>query len=311
MKARLFFLMIASLVFSLAVHSQDKTKRDKSIVVEANLSVLDSAGKTVDDLKSENLKIFEDGVEQKVEAVERKGDGLTLIIAVDNSNSLKYLIDRLEQSAKVITSDLQPSDEVLAIRFVSSEKIEVLEEFTNDKQKLLNAFGTGMYAEGGASAVIDAVYLSMERLIEREKSNPTRRHALIVLSDFEDKSSFYNSRQLFDLAIRSDAQIFPLKFPGVGLTTKANALTEKLAYELALNSGGTAHMLGQRSVESDLLARLSEIITELRWPYVIRYRSSNQNRNGLARKLRIEVADGPNGEKRRGIIRQEFVVPKD
>ena len=313
MKVRLSFLILASLAFTLAVHAQDKAKRDKPVlpvIVKVNLLALDSNSKAVEDLKAADVKIFEDGVEQRIEELETKGPGLTLVIAVDNSNSLRYLIERVIQSAKLIASELRPSDEVLALRFVSSDKIEILEEFTSDKQKLVDAFES-MYTEGGATAVIDAVYLSMERLMMREKLDRSRRYALIVLSDFDDRSSFYRSNQLYDFIAPSNAQIFPLKFPGVGLTVKANAATEKLAINLALNTGGTAHILGQRSVEADLLAMLRKIMAELRAPYVIRYRSTNQNRDGLTRALRIEVVDGPNGEKRRGIIRQEFVVPKD
>jgi len=319
MKGRLFVLIIASLAFMLAVHPQGTAKSDKTavvrasdkpVIVKANVLVLDSNRKVVEDVKAADIKLYEDGVEQKIETLEKKSPGLTLVIAVDNSNSLRYLLERVIQSAKLIASELQPNDEVLAIRFVSSDKIETLEEFTNDKQKLQEAFDS-MFTEGGGSSIIDAVYLSIQRLMKREKSDGTRRQAVIVISDFDDRDSFYKLKDLSDLTSKSDAQIFPLKFPGAGLTEKANATIERLAHQLALNTGGTAHIMGPKAVEADLVAKLGQIMNELRAPYVVRYRSTNPNRDGLPRTLRVEVVDGPNGEKRRGISRTGFVVPKD
>ena len=44
--------------------------------------------------------------------------------------------------------------------------------------------------------------------------------------------------------------------------------------------------------------------------YILIYQSTNLNRDGEPRKLTVQIADGPNGEKRTGIVRDSFAVPK-
>ncbi|MCV4733173.1 VWA domain-containing protein, partial [Escherichia coli] len=57
----------------------------------------------------------------------------------------------------------RPGDETSVIRFISSDKIEILEEFTQNKNDLNDAL-ENMYIEGGQTAIIDAIYLAVEKL---------------------------------------------------------------------------------------------------------------------------------------------------
>ena len=59
-----------------------------------------------------------------------------------------------------------------------------------------------MFIEGGQTAVRDAVYLAAQRVTEYERSNKIedrKRRALVLVSDGEDRNSFYTEPQLFEL----------------------------------------------------------------------------------------------------------------
>jgi hypothetical protein len=68
---------------------------------------------------------------------------------------------------------MQEKDEAFFIRFVSSDRLEILQDWTSDKT-LLNEALEGTYTEAGSSAIIDAVYLSTEKIIQREKADKTK-----------------------------------------------------------------------------------------------------------------------------------------
>ena len=84
-----------------------------------------------------------------------------------------------------------------------------MQEVTADKAALFKALDA-MYVEGGQTAIIDAVYLSANNLLNKGKpaGDKPRRHALVLISDGEDRASYYKIDDLFKLLRKSDIQIF-------------------------------------------------------------------------------------------------------
>ena len=76
-------------------------------------------------------------------------------------------------------------------------------------------------------------------------------------------------------------------------------------------TGGLVLNLTKKRTKEDVITTLKALMTELRSDYFIGYTSTNQKRDDLPRKLRIEVANDAKGDKRQGFIRESFVVPKD
>ena len=79
--SRLIFASLLLCLFGIGfVHSQDKSEKKsnnkkaepKAIEVKANLMVLDADGKFANDIKLEDLKIYEDGTEQKSHILPRR-----------------------------------------------------------------------------------------------------------------------------------------------------------------------------------------------------------------------------------------------
>jgi Ca-activated chloride channel family protein len=191
---------------------------------------------------------------------------------------------------------------------VSSDKIEILQDFTPNKADLNDALDN-MYIEGGQTAIIDAIYLAADKVTDYEKvSNKVdrKRRALILVSDGEDVSSYYSQQQLFDLLRETDVQIYVVGFvkdlsSDKGFITKskqgkAKAFLEKLASE----TGGKAYF--PNSV-GELAGYAREIASELRTQYSIGYLPSNDREDGTFRNIKVQVNDGPNAQKRIALTR--------
>jgi len=312
-----FALFLVCLVGFNFAYSQDNSKKEKSknkkteqnpIVVKANVAVLDAAENFVDNIKLEDLKVFEDGVEQKITYFVKKEPILNLGLVVDNSGSMKKNLDELMKSSSIIIDSLLPDSEVFVVRFVDSDTIEVIQEWTSNKKDLKEAIEI-MFVQGGQSTVLDAVYLSAEKILERERKDKSKRYAIILISDAEERDSYYNFDEIMALFKGTDLQVFLLSFAENAPLAKKKA--RLLSHLLTLETGGTVYSLPKKHSQDDILHALKSIFGELRSQYIIGYTSTNQKRDGLPRKLSIQVTDSAKGETRKGVIRESFVVPKE
>jgi VWFA-related protein len=235
---------------------------------------------------------------------------------IDNSGSLRLQLDTIIDIGKFITSNLREQDKAFMVRFVSSDKISLLQDWTTDKT-LLNKSLDSMFIEGGTSSVVDGLYTSFEYLEKRTKENSSRRYALVLISDCEDRDSYYNLSQFLDKKKGTDIQIFVVALTsGLANEKRSNPnysspreKAENFANKLALKTGGNVYFpTGKENNKKPYSETLKPLIDELQSNYVIGYISTNENRANRPRKLRVEISDSA---KRQAFIRESFVVPKD
>lgn len=316
-KSNVLFVIIASL-FAITASGQDSPKQSKSapnLVVKINLMVLDEANHFVAGISQSDIRIFEDGVEQKTINVAAKDQGTNVVLVMDNTGSVRDQLEQITAIGKIIGGNLGGKDESLVIRFVGREHLEIVQPWTNDISMLNDAMDN-LFVEGGQSALIDAIYLAGNTIIKREKESKQKRHAIVVVTDGEERNSYYNLKQLLQLFDGSDSQIFPLiltqqKAPK-DINTQKNkvpAKIEMLARSLATRTGGETYFLPNRLKVDDIVTDLKPVLAELRSQYLLSYTSTNQTNDGHVRKLTVEIAPGPKGEKRRGIVRDNVIIP--
>ena len=306
---KICFLLLICLVSVSIVFPQkkkDKTAAPPPFNVKANLLISDAEDYFVDDIKQEDIKIFEDGVEQKITYFAGKEPALNLALVVDNSGSMRTSFEEILFASSGIASNLRPKDEAIVIRFVDSSKIEIKQDWTSDQTKLQNAI-RNLYVEGGMSAVLDAVYLAQKEIVEREKTDKSKRYAILLISDVEDRKSFYKYDEVLSLFKNSDSQVFVLSYADGAPENEKKAIS--LGHKIALDTGGTIHNPARKHSKEDLIEMLKKLVFELRSNYTIGYTPTNQKRDGLQRKLTVQVRDGAKGEKRKTQIRDGFTVP--
>lgn len=302
--AQCLFSLIAVFAFSIYSFSQ---KNNNPIEVKVNVLVTDEKDQSVNDVKQDDIKIFEDGVEQKITAFTKKEPILNLAMVFDNSGSVRKKLNEILKCGKIITANLGEKDEAVVVRFISSDKIEVVQEFTNDKKSLNEAIGN-LYVEGGQSAVLDAIYLSAEKLLTRQKTEPSKRYAILLFSDAEERDSYYKLDEVLKMFKGNDLQVFVLSYANFAPTNKKDS--RNLSNLLPLETGGTSYLIPEKYKGDDLITFLKAIVYELRSQYIISYTSTNQLRDGKPRKLALNIADNEKGEKRQAFIREGFTVPK-
>ncbi len=128
--------------------SKAKNSDQKLVEVKANVMVLNTANQFVNDIKAEDLKVFEDGIEQKITYFSKTLPVLNLGIVVDNSGSMRNVLDEIISEGKTIIANLNQNDEAFVVRFVDSDKVEIFQDWTSDKAELKSALEF-MYIEAG------------------------------------------------------------------------------------------------------------------------------------------------------------------
>lgn len=300
----------ASSVFSQENSSRknDKQSEPKIVKVRTNLMILDSSNQFVNEVRTEDIKVFEDGIEQKITHFDKKPSVLNLGMVFDNSGSMKYILDEIAAVGKAITTNLTQNDECFVVRFVDSDTIEVIQDWTSDKNEIKSTL-ENMFIQGGQSAVVDAIYLSAEKILERAAKDKTKIYALVIFSDGEERASYYEYKELFSLLNGANIEIYVLLYSPFEMPKKPKNIL-KFTNELAFKANGIVFNLNRKRTKDDVVATLKALMTELRSNYIVGYTSTNQKRDGLPRKLTVQIADSAKGEKRQGFIRESFVIPK-
>src|SRR6185503_4516265 len=129
--------------------------------VKLGILVTDKSNHSVDDIKQDTVQVLEDKVPQTISSFARDERPVDYAVVIDTAQAFKYLLVSAIETAKVLIRNNRPTDETFIDRFVSSSVIDTVQEFTSDQPKLLDALGS-LYVDEGQSAVVDAVYLSVE-----------------------------------------------------------------------------------------------------------------------------------------------------
>lgn len=294
------------------VNEDDVVKIDTNLV-NLQVRVVDRNNRPVGDVRKEDFRVFENGVAQQVSFVTKEEVPVSYGLVVDNSGSLRHQINQVIDAAKTIVESNKPGDETFVVRFISSDEIKIMQDFTADKQSVHDALDD-MFVEGGQTAVIDAVYLSTEHAAEHKKGNlldDKRRRALILVTDGEDRNSHYKVEQLFESLKERDVQIYVIGFVneleaegGFISKSKRDKATD-LLNRMAKETGGRAFY---PTSLTELPGIAEEITKDLRTQYVLSYAPTTPARAGEFRQVRVAVADAPNRDKRIAITRAGYTA---
>lgn len=285
---------------------EGSTLRINADLVTLNVRVIDRNNRPIGNINQNEFKVFEDGVQQPIFSFTEEEVPVIYGMAVDTSGSLRGSFDQVMSAAKTIIDSNKPGDETFIERFISSDKIEIVTPFTSKKDELMDGLDT-LYVEGGQTAVIDGVYLAAQHTADHKKGgDDRRRRALIVITDGEDRASYYSQEALFSELREQDVQIYIIGIVNDldaerGLIRRSpRQKAMDLINKMATETGGRA-FFPQSVSELPTIAR--EIVRDLRTQYVISYDPTNKTHDGTYRSIKVSVAQPTGAEKRIALTR--------
>jgi Ca-activated chloride channel family protein len=290
-------LHLGALWISARAQSQAAASPQQALVT-LNMRVTDSSGRSITDLRKEDLQLFDEGNLETISHFSKEDLPITYGLVIDASGSLKpHFRPLLEASQQIIAAN-RPNDETFIVRFVTSNNIQVLQELTSDKETLKRAL-SGLKIEMGQTALIDALYIAAQYAIEHRKAGDKRHFALVLISDGEDRASYYRENQLFELLKKSNLQVFIVGL--IGELEEGRSLVRKsprqtatdFINKLAQETGGQAFILSSTKEISDVTLRVTEMLGTR---YVIGYTPTTKL-DKLKRKVQVKLIKSPESKK--------------
>ena len=298
------------------VSEEDEIVRVETNLVTMPVSVIDRDGRFISGLQQKDFRIFENGVEQKVDYFQSVEQPFTVILMIDVSPSTAFQIDEIQEGAIAFVNQLRPSDRVMVMSF--DETVHVLCRPTNDRRMLRNAIYQAQFGDG------TSLYDAVDHAINRELANITGRKAVVIFTDGVDTTSRRANYQSTMADVEEvDALFYPIRYNtqrnyggmgggggrrrgggvddwigiilgggniqmsgGNGSTAREYATGLRYLETLAQNSGG-------RKFEADtthnLEAAFAGIAEELRRQYSLGYYPDKVGQTGERRQIKVRV----------------------
>lgn len=277
--------------------------------VRLNVIATNAQGSPVIDLAQDDFQVFEDGAPQTISSFSKGQAPIIYGLAVDGSLSMRASFPLVLEACKRIIQTNQTDDETLITLFISSDKISTEQEFSTDKTKLNKAID-GLYPEGGQSALLDAVYLSAERVAQYKFANSSLHRALILITDGDDRLSYYKMEEVLKLLRKVDVPVFAISLSledkkGAQLNQNQSQRSIDLLTTLAKETGGYAFFPKTSAELQIILAQLTNLI---RFEYVVGYKSSNAHGPGKYHLINVKILPKPGQENWRASTRRGYVV---
>ncbi len=187
------------------VEETDEVIRVETNLVTMPVSVLDRDGRFISGLQQRDFKIFEDGIEQKVDHFQSVEQPFTVVLLIDVSPSTQFQMDEIQNAAITFVNQLRPADRVMVIAF--DERMRVMTTPTNNRIQLRDAIRRVEFGNG------TSLYDAVERTIEQELRRVEGRKAVVLFTDGVDTTS---RRGAYTTSLRaseeSDALFYPIRY---------------------------------------------------------------------------------------------------
>lgn len=287
-------------------NTSDEPEVDENDVVRVSTNlitvpaeVMDRSGRYIGNLRKEDFRIFENGVEQELSYFAAVEQPFTVALLLDVSGSTQSRLQAIREAANAFIKRLRPNDRLLIISF--DGKINVLTEVVNlqelrNKRLRLNAVNDG-------TLLYDAVDVALNQKLAAIQG----RKAIVLLTDGVDGGSKRGSlkHNLRD-AEESNTVIYtvqyntlpelPARLSRIVNTKVRSHMQEKMTKEYAVGSNylrSLAEKTGGRLYSADNLsdvpAAFNAITEELGRQYSLGYYPKNAAQAGETRDIKVRT----------------------
>lgn len=280
---------------------QDVIKIDTDLV-PIDVTVTDSKGRLVRNLKKEDFKLYEDGVERpiasfNVEKIEGVPRPAAIVFALDLSGSMSpEEIDRVANAMREFSRRLSEHPAVFAVMTFGMH-VKTIQSFTSDREKLERAYTRLAREPNGMSThTYDAVDDAVRMLVRNAplvRAHQLMKRAVVVITDGFPVGDTVSPDTVIERANAADTSVYVVTMPSY---THVLASARTTPLPTLLDVSGLVEKTGGRSVyasEKDLGPLFRAIAEEVASAYVLGfYPPEEKRKDGKFHTIRIE---GPGG----------------
>lgn len=219
-------------------HPEDNSLTTKPATIRATVELVNvpvtaktKRGQRVIDLNQDEVRILEDGVEQKITHFERETrTPLRIGLVIDTSNSARRSLSYEKEAAQQFTDSVLTGgtrNQAFLETFDASSSI--VQDFTGDPDLLSEKIET--LKSGGGKALYDAIYYACQEKMLKTGPREEVRRILIVVSDGLDIQSRHTINQVISMARMAETMIFTVGTAPYGFANSGDELLEQMSTE--------------------------------------------------------------------------------
>ena len=297
--------------------------RVNTTLITLPVSVTDRDGRYIPNLRKEDFRLWEDGVEQPVAFFSSVDKPFSVVLMLDTSGSTRFRLDEIQDAAITFVNQLRQDDRVMVVSF--DDRVRVLSEFTSDRSRLRDAIRRTNPGDG------TKLYEAVDLVINQRLNSVEGRKAIVLFTDGVDTTSRHASyvSNVQD-AEELDALIYPVQYDtyqdlggggggsgsgrwpnsnadilgqilggvfgggrggrsgggGMGSSRREYEIANRYLHELAEKTGGRSY---QGDSSQSLTSAFAGIADELRRQYTLGYYPKSQAQAGQRRQVRVRV----------------------
>jgi Ca-activated chloride channel homolog len=332
-----FILMsLAAWVGTLGVAAAPQKQQDQagvrvsSDLVTLSVTVRNRAGNLVDDLRREQFRLLDDGVEQSITVFAEEKVALSLVILIDNDLNGKEGV-QMVQSLRALLGSVSLEDQSMVCRF------DMLfypgDNFTSDLDELMTAvkeaqdqikptpkyipqrvvcgnsttgppcIAAPSYAGARPSKALDDAVFSAAELLQGEGTN--HRKVILVISDGanEPKLNKHDYESVKEKLLAENISVFSLV---AGRDSDKHKFSRLEQYSRV--SGGDIYFASKSRAMEQSYSRITE---QARHQYTLAYVPAGNNFGSNYHRIELQVeAEGLSVHTREGYYNNRAAVPK-
>jgi VWFA-related protein len=306
MKAPFLTLLAGMILSAFPVVTQSQGSQDTLKVsvdlVNVQFSVTDRRGRFIPGLKKEDFVLEEDGKRQEILHFARENElPLTISMLIDTSPSVRPVFEEEKETAVgFLESILKPNDLAMVIGFDRS--VTLVQDFTDRPRSLRSSIEDLQI--GGGTSLYDAVYLACKEKLGYEAGRKT----IILISDGEDTTSKTKFFEALVAAHQSDTVIYSISNSPRGFFARGGTIggggDPGTLRKFSEETGGATFFVDGNNGFKKIFDAITQ---ELRSQYSLGYVSTNSNKDGKFRQIKIVPRDSSYMVR----ARKGYYAPKD
>lgn len=261
-------------------------------LVTVPVVVKDKNGNDVTDLKREDFRLYEDGVEQQIAFFGSVEQPFTVVLLIDTSTSTRAYLADIKEAAQAFVHGLRPTDAVLPVYF-NGEIHAMLPRATSDQNNLRTSISNlHTDTKDSGTRLYDAVDYASKQVLGSIKG----RKAIILFTDGGDTWSKTTQKSTLAESVALGALVYAVYYDpseqSIDATTAhsraARALARDISYLRSL-AGKTGGRYYEPKRVDAIKGAFEEIAAELRRQYSLGYYPQAAAQGARPRRITVKV----------------------
>jgi Ca-activated chloride channel family protein len=161
-----------------------------------------------DPIKSENLFLYENGIEQKIKNFSFDPSPAKILLMIDNSQTVRADVETLKKATMDFVYEIFEGDQLFVVGY--DEKPEIIQEWTDDAKKLETSLAT--FRKQGNPFLFDSLNASVGEILTPLMPG-TRKTAVVLITDGLDRGSKTEFDKILGSLQNQNITVYALQIP--------------------------------------------------------------------------------------------------